>query len=168
MKKIFYLGIALAACLSSCSDDSLDNGKTVVNPVQTGDEIIFGSSLSDNTDMESRTVYGDRTTTGVPVYWSSDEKKPDTIAIYCMQSSQPADHLVKYIVKPSKSNQAVAASVDKLDPNAAGLQWGDRSTPHRFYAFYPAGAVKVLMTKMQRDRLRLISQLRNRFRNGEQ
>lgn len=143
MKKIYYcLGIALAACLSSCSDDSLDNGKTVVNPVQTGDEIIFGSSLSDNTDMESRTVYGDRTTTGVPVYWSSDEKKPDTIAIYCMQSSQPADHLVKYIVKPSKSNQAVAASVDKLDPNAAGLQWGDRSTPHRFYAFYPAGAVK--------------------------
>lgn len=142
MKKIFYLGIALAACLSSCSDDSLDNGKTVVNPVQTGDEIIFGSSLSDNTDMESRTEYGDRTTTGVPVYWSSDEKKPDTIAIYCMQSSQPADHLVKYIVKPSKSNQAVAASVDKLDPNAAGLQWGDCSTPHRFYAFYPAGTVK--------------------------
>lgn len=92
--------------------------------------------------MESRTEYGDRTTTGVPVYWSSDEKKPDTIAIYCMQSSQPADHLVKYIVKPSKSNQAVAASVDKLDPNAAGLQWGDCSTPHRFYAFYPAGAVK--------------------------
>ena len=143
MKKVYYyLGIVLAACLSSCSDDSLDNGKTVVNPVQTGDEIIFGSSLSDNTDMESRTEYGDRTTTGVPVYWSSDEKKPDTIAIYCMQSSQPADHLVKYIVKPSKSNQAVAASVDKLDPNAAGLQWGDRSTPHRFYAFYPAGAVK--------------------------
>lgn len=142
MKKIYYLGIALAACLSSCSDDSLDNGKAVVNPVQTGDEIIFGSSLSENTDMESRTVYGDRTTTGVPVYWSSDEEKPDTIAIYCMQSSQPADHLVKYIVTPSESNQAVAASVDKLDPNAAGLQWGDRSTPHRFYAFYPAGAVK--------------------------
>lgn len=143
MKKIYYcLGIALAACLSSCSDDSLDNGKTVVNPVQTGDEIIFGSSLSDNTDMESRTEYGDRTATGVPVYWSSDEEKPDTIAIYCMQSSQPADHLVKYIVTPSESNQAVAASVDKLDPNAAGLQWGDRSTPHRFYAFYPAGAVK--------------------------
>lgn len=142
MKKIYYLGIALAACLSSCSDDSLDNGKTVVNPVQTGDEIIFGSSLSDNTDMESRTEYGDRTTTGVPVYWSSNKDKPDTIAIYCMQSSQPADHLVKYIVKPSESDQAVAASVDKLDPNAAGLQWGDRSTPHRFYAFYPAGAVK--------------------------
>lgn len=142
MKKIYYLGIALAACLSSCSDDSLDNGKTVVNPVQTGDEIIFGSSLSDNTDMESRTEYGDRTATGVPVYWSSDEEKPDKIAIYCMQSSQPADHLVKYIVTPSESNQAVAASVDKLDPNAAGLQWGDRSTPHRFYAFYPAGAVK--------------------------
>lgn len=69
MKKIYYcLGIALAACLSSCSDDSLDNGKTVVNPVQTGDEILFGSKLSGDA-ADSRTVYGDRTTTGVPVYW---------------------------------------------------------------------------------------------------
>lgn len=137
MKKIYYLGIALAACLSSCSDDSLDNGKTVVNPVQTGDEIIFGSSLSDNTDMESRTVYGDRTDNGVPVYWNEDGS--DEIAIYCLQSSQPAKHLVYYNVWPDNSNPAQASAVVKT--SEAGLQWGDLNTPHRFYAFYPGSAV---------------------------
>lgn len=148
MKKIYYcLGIALAACLSSCSDDSLDNGKTVVNPVQTGDEIIFGSSLSDNANMiESRTVYGDRTTTGVPVYWSSDENNLDTIAIFCNQASQPAKHLVDYVVRPviGEDNKptATAATVVKVSTAEAGLQWGDPDTEHRFYAFYPASAVK--------------------------
>ena len=149
MKKIFYLGIALAACLSSCSDDSLDNGKTVVNPVQTGDEIIFGSSLSDNANMiESRTVYGDRTTTGVPVYWEEDGS--DEIAIYCLQSSQPANHLVHYKVKPETddldgdgiADKYQAAEVTKVNPEKAGLQWGDRNKKHNFYAFYPASAVQ--------------------------
>lgn len=147
MKKIYYLGIALAACLSSCSDDSLDNGKTVVNPVQTGDEIIFGSSLSDNANMiESRTVYGDRTETGVPVYWSSDENNLDTIAIFCNQASQPAKHLVNYVVRPVIGEDgkptATASTVEKVSTAEAGLQWGDPDKEHRFYAFYPASAVK--------------------------
>lgn len=149
MKKVCYLGIALAACLSSCSDDSLDNGKTVVNPVQTGDEIIFGSSLSDNANMiESRTVYGDRTTTGVPVYWEEDGS--DEIAIFCNQASQPANHLVHYKVMPEtedlnkdgKPDKHQAHSVTKVNTAEAGLQWGDPDTEHRFYAFYPASAVK--------------------------
>lgn len=149
MKKVCYLGIALAACLSSCSDDSLDNGKTVVNPVQTGDEIRFGSSLSDNANMiETRTVYGDRTDTGVPVYWEEDGS--DEIAIFCLQSSQPADHLVHYKVMPEtedlnkdgKPDKHQAASVTKVNTAEAGLQWGAPDTEHRFYAFYPASAVK--------------------------
>lgn len=145
MKKVCYLGIALAACLSSCSDDSLDNGKTVVNPVQTGDEIRFGSSLSDNANMiESRTVYGDRTNTGVPVYWEADGS--DEIAIFCLQSSQPASHLVHYNVKPVLDSDGepteTAAEVTKVNTAEAGLQWGAPDTEHRFYAFYPASAVK--------------------------
>ena len=145
MKKVCYLGIALAACLSSCSDDSLDNGKAVVNPVQTGDEIRFGSSLSDNANMiESRTVYGDRTNTGVPVYWEADGS--DEIAIFCLQSSQPASHLVHYNVRPVLDSEGdpteTAAEVTKVNTAEAGLQWGDTDTEHRFYAFYPASAVK--------------------------
>lgn len=142
MKKIYYyLGIALAACLSSCTDDSLDNGKTVVNPVQTGDEILFGSKLSGDA-ADSRTVYGDRTPTGVPVYW---KENGDSIAIFCPQSSQPASHLVNYIVHPELDEEgkptATAATVTKIDANKAGLQWGD-AQEHEFYAFYPAHAVK--------------------------
>lgn len=138
MKKIYYcLGIALAACLSSCSDDSLDNGKAVVNPVQTGDEILFSSKLSgDATD--SRTVYGDRTTTGVPVEWVSG----DEIAIFCPQASQPASKLVNYLVTPDDEDASTAAKVEvNFNASEVGLQWGS-SNEHRFYAFYPASAVK--------------------------
>lgn len=144
MKKVyFYLGIALAACLSSCKDDSLDNG--VKNPVQTGDEILFGSTLSGDADTvektaSTRTVYGDRTDTGVPVYWESDGS--DTIAIFCLQTSQPANHLVNYKITPDPTDKATASSVAKVNTAEAGLQWGDPNTEHRFYAFYPARAVK--------------------------
>ena len=88
----------------------------------------------------TRTVYGDRTTTGVPVYWEADGS--DKIAIFCNQASQPADHLVTYKITPDETNHAIAASVAKVNTNEAGLQWGDLDTEHRFYAFYPASAVK--------------------------
>lgn len=149
MKKIsFYLGLALTACLSSCSEDNLDNGKAV-NPVQTGDEILFGSTLSGDADVvektaSTRTVYGDRTDTGVPVYWEADGS--DEIAIFCLQASQPANHLVNYKVAPQLDNEGeptnTAATVTKVNTSEAGLQWGDPDTEHRFYAFYPASAVK--------------------------
>lgn len=131
--------MALAAILAGCSDDYLDT-KTVLHPVQTGEEIRFGSQLTGDANIDgTRTVYGDRTTTGVPVNW---KESGDTIAIFCNQASQPANHLVDYIVKPDPSNPSTARTVAKLNPTAAGLQWGDVDTEHRFYAFYPARAVK--------------------------
>ena len=147
-KSIFMLGMALTACFVSCTDDDLGN-RTVQNPVHTGDEILFGSTLSDNANMiETKTVYGDRTTTGVPVYWEDDGS--DEIAIYCLQSSQPANHLVHYKVMPEtadinqdgKPDKHQASSVTKVNTAEAGLQWGDPDTPHNFYAFYPASAVE--------------------------
>lgn len=139
-KKTFFItGMALAAILAGCSDDYLDT-KTVLHPVQTGEEIRFGSQLTGDANIDgTRTVYGDRTTTGVPVNWKGSG---DTIAIFCNQASQPANHLVDYIVKPDPSNPSTARTVAKLNPTAAGLQWGDVDTEHRFYAFYPARAVK--------------------------
>ena len=143
-KSIFMLGMALTASLISCTDDDLGNG-IVKNPVQTGDEILFGSTLSGDANVvektgQTRTVYGDRTSTGVPVYWEADGS--DTIAIFCLQASQPADHLVNYKVTPDSKDQATAATVAKVNTAEAGLQWGDRDTEHRFYAFYPASAVE--------------------------
>lgn len=143
-KSIFMLGMALTACLISCTDDDLGNG-IVKNPVQTGDEILFGSTLSGDAEViektgQTRTVYGDRTSTGVPVYWEADGS--DEIAIFCLQASQPADHLVNYKVTPDSKDQATAATVAKVNTSEAGLQWGDPNEEHRFYAFYPASRVK--------------------------
>lgn len=129
--------------LSGCADENLDN--TVKNPVKSGEEIMFGSKLSGDADViesnpGTRTVYGDRTTTGVPVYWEDDGS--DEIAIFCNQASQPASHLVNYKITPDETDHATAATVAKVNTNEAGLQWGDLDTEHRFYAFYPASAVK--------------------------
>lgn len=145
MKKNIFLiaGIALTAMLSGCADENLDN--TVKNPVKSGEEIMFGSRLSGDADVieakpGTRTVYGDRNENGVPVYWEADGS--DEIAIFCNQASQPADHLVHYKITPDETDHATAATVAKVNPSEAGLQWGDLKTEHRFYAFYPASAVE--------------------------
>lgn len=145
MKKNIFLiaGIALTAMLSGCADENLDN--TVKNPVKSGEEIMFGSRLSGDADVieakpGTRTVYGDRNENGVPVYWEADGS--DEIAIFCNQASQPASHLVNYKITPDETDHATAATVAKVNPSEAGLQWGDVDTEHRFYAFYPASAVE--------------------------
>lgn len=145
MKKNIFLiaGIALTAMLSGCADENLDN--TVKNPVKSGEEIMFGSELSGDADVieakpGTRTVYGDRNGNGVPVYWEADGS--DKIAIFCNQASQPADHLVTYKITPDETDHEKAATVAKVNTSEAGLQWGDLDTEHRFYAFYPASAVK--------------------------
>lgn len=147
MKRIVLLsGMFVAAFLSGCTDDVIDNGnnKIVDNPVKEGTEILFGSSLSGDAEDEvsvqgkvgTRTVYGERTSTGVPVYWKPEG---DEVAIFCLQTSQPADHLVNYLVKPQDGTPNLSASVESLED--VGLQWGT-DDEHRFYAFYPASAVK--------------------------
>lgn len=145
MKKNIFLiaGIALTAMFSGCADENLDN--TVKNPVKSGEEIMFGSELSGDADVieakpGTRTVYGDRNGNGVPVYWEANGT--DEIAIFCNQASQPANHLVHYKITPDETNHEIAASVAKVNPSEAGLQWGDLDTEHRFYAFYPASAVE--------------------------
>lgn len=146
MKKNIFFGIALVALLNSCTDKFDEN--RVQNPVQVGDEILFGSSISgDGSAVESRTVYGDRTDTGIPVYW---KEEGDLVAIFCPQASQPADKLVTYLVKPQMvmdeetgmevPTNGSASVTAQVKPEEAGLQWGDAPT-HRFYAFYPAKSV---------------------------
>lgn len=89
---------------------------------------MFGSSLSD--EVESRTVYGDRDENGVAVHWVDG----DEIAIFCKETSQPANHLVNYKIKPNAGDPSKASEVMKVDPNAAGLQWG-KDELHHFMLF---------------------------------
>lgn len=142
MKTNIFLGVAIMSFLAACTDEFEEN--KVQNPVQAGDEILFGSSISGDADViESRTVYGDRTDTGIPVYW---KEEGDSVAIFCPQASAPADKLVTYLVKPQKGTDGKptngSASVTaQVNPGEAGLQWGN-AEEHRFYAFYPAKSVK--------------------------
>ena len=136
MRKILYPGLFLCAILTlgACSEES---SETVVNPVQTGDEINFGSSLPED-GIATRTIYGapDAEERVFPVYWEDG----DEIAIYCPQASMPATKLARYrISAPTTEPSSTATAVTRIGD--AGLQWG-KDDLHKFYAFYPSSGVK--------------------------
>lgn len=137
MKKILYslAIVAVTFMATSCQDDELGGG--VTNPVQTGDEITFGSSLPE--DIQSRTIYGtpDAEKRVFPVYW----KDGDEIAIYCPQASMPATKLARYRISAPTTEpySSTATAVTRIGD--AGLQWGTEDL-HKFYAFYPSSGVE--------------------------
>ncbi len=138
MKKILYslAFVAVIFTAPSCQDDKLSGG--VTNPVQTGDEITFGSSLPE--DIQLKTIYGqpDTETRTFPVYWEDG----DTIAIYCPQASMPPTKLARYLISAPKTEpySSTATAVTRIGD--AGLQWGSDADLHKFYAFYPSSGVK--------------------------
>ena len=114
--------------MGSCQDELVENP---VIPAQTGDEITFGSSLTD-IEEQTRTIYGDEPVNGAyPVTWEDG----DQIAIYCPEAVQ--GNMVYYEVTPDGSNPSTSSAVTKVNPDQAGLQWGTEEE-HHFSAFYPA------------------------------
>lgn len=138
MKKILYSLAAVTLLLTaSCQDKNEIN--TIENPVQSGDEITFGSSLPE--DIQSRTIYGQPDTEKkvFPVYWEDG----DEIAIYCPQASNPPTKLARYRISAPTTEpySSTATAVTRIGD--AGLQWGsDENDLHKFYAFYPSSGVK--------------------------
>lgn len=130
-KTVYYLCLSALLGFSGCQDE-IEQEQVI--PAQTGDEITFGSAL---TDIQTRTIYGEDPVNGAyPVYWEKDGS--DQIAIYCPQAAQ--GKLVKYYVKPDDENPEHSSTVTKVNTGEAGLQWGKDET-HKFYGFYPASAV---------------------------
>mgnify|MGYP000083244379 CR=1 FL=1 len=132
MKKIVYSLLAAAmVAMSSCQDEMVENP---VTPAQTGDEITFGSSLTD-IEEQTRTIYGDEPVNGAyPVTWEDG----DQIAIYCPEASN--GNMVYYKVTPDGDNASHSSAVTKVNPDQAGLQWG-QAEEHHFSAFYPADRI---------------------------
>lgn len=130
MKRIIYSSFAVAlVALSSCSDELVENPAA---PAQTGDEITFGSSL---TDVQTRTIYGEDPVNGAyPVYWEDG----DQISIYCPEAAQ--GNLVNYKITPDQYNATTSSAVTKVNADQAGLQWGQQET-HHFSAIYPADKI---------------------------
>ncbi len=130
MKRIIYSSFAVAlVALSSCSDELVENPAA---PAQTGDEITFGSSL---TDVQTRTIYGEDPVNGAyPVYWEDG----DQISIYCPEAAQ--GNLVSYKITPNERDATISSAVTKVNADQAGLQWGQQET-HHFSAIYPADKI---------------------------
>ena len=137
MKKYgFYLCAAAAIALIGCKDDVVV--EKTVTPAQTGDEITFGSSLTD-IEEQTRTIYGDEPVTDdngtyYPVTWEDG----DQIAIYCPEASN--GNMVYYKVTPDGEDASHSSAVTKVNPDQAGLQWG-QAEEHHFSAFYPADRI---------------------------
>ena len=130
MKRIIYSSFAVAlVALSSCSDELVENPAA---PAQMGDEITFGSSL---TDVQTRTIYGEDPVNGAyPVYWEDG----DQISIYCPEAAQ--GNLVSYKITPNEQDATTSSAVTKVNADQAGLQWGQQET-HHFSAIYPADKI---------------------------
>lgn len=133
MKKYgFYLCAAAAIALIGCKDDVVV--EKTVTPAQTGNEITFGSSLTD-IEEQTRTIYGDEPENGAyPVTWEDG----DQIAIYCPEASN--GNMVYYKVTPDENDASHSSAVTKVNPDQAGLQWG-QAEEHHFSAFYPADRI---------------------------
>ena len=138
MKKFLVPFILLVSICMSCSDEQ---DKIIQNPVQEGEEIMFGAGLS--TVAQSRTEYGDYTPDDgfgyFPVNWVST----DEIAIYCPQASNPANKYAKYSIQASTPASNTALGVERLGD--CGLQWGSEDI-HEFYGLYPAKLVPADVT----------------------
>ena len=127
MKTIHYyiVSLALAFTVASCSDDM----ETPNHPANTGDEVRFSAALS---GVDTRTVYGDETGTGFPIYWVQDDKVK-------VASPQCGVKQAEYNVTVESTTQNYATSLNKT--GAAGIQWGTSETAD-FYSIYPSdGAV---------------------------
>lgn len=154
-KTIFFLSAIALFGLSGCKDSIETTGGT---PVQTGDEIQFGSILS-NSLVQTRTVYGNPTEfndgngrypKSYPVNWEDG----DEIMIFCPQASQPSNGRVNYRITPDPSKPAMAVRVDKIED--VGLQWGTgegENGTHRLYGIYPASAVKGTAEESQEGKI---------------
>ena len=134
--KIRYIAGSLACLLMVACQDTFK--ETPVEPAVTGDEITFGSSLTD-IEEQTRTIYGDKPVTDdngtyYPVTWEDG----DQIAIYCPEASN--GNMVYYKVTPDENDASTSSAVTKVNPDQAGLQWG-QAEEHHFSAFYPADRI---------------------------
>lgn len=127
IKKYFVVPLlALLAC--SCQDKEEWTAST---QLATGEEVKFGASLGEGT----RTIYGDETATGFPIYWKNGDKviisSPD-----CGNNGGVGNATYKVSVDDNDPKN-YATSIDKT--GEVGLRWGDNATGS-FYSIYPASA----------------------------
>lgn len=123
--RFYIMTLALTFLFAGCSEDELTKG----SGAKVGDEVQFGLSLS---NLDTRTVYGDETSTGFPIYWVNGDKVR-VASPQCLSGRNTAE----YEIAVQSATQNYATSMTKTGD--AGVQWGDTKTAD-FYSIYPSSA----------------------------
>lgn len=144
IKNKYTILIALVTSLifSGCRDDVFNGGNGV--PAEVGDEIFFGGSLRHEPMAKTRTVYGDKGSSGTEIKWYAGDK----VRIFCAEANAVAgnqfvDYSVDDVVSSTESptdgtvetyhNSSLSIAADE----PYGLQWGSEGN-HNFYGVYPS------------------------------
>ena len=128
----YVMTLALTFLFAGCSEDELTKGPGA----KVGDEVQFGLSLS---NLDTRTVYGEETGTGFPIYWVNGDKVR-VASPQCLSGRNSAE----YAIAVESATQNYATSMTKTGD--AGVQWGTAKTAD-FYSIYPSSASTKLEVK---------------------
>ena len=123
--RFYVMTLALTFLFAGCSEDELTKGPGA----QVGDEVQFGLSLS---NLDTRTVYGEETKTGFPIYWVNGDKVR-VASPQCLSGRNTAE----YQIAVAGEEQNYASSMTKTGDY--GVQWGNAETAD-FYSIYPSSA----------------------------
>ena len=123
--RFYIMTLALTFLFAGCSEDELTKGPGA----KVGDDVQFGLSLS---NLDTRTVYGDETSTGFPIYWVNGDKVR-VASPQCLSGRNSAE----YQIAVASTTQNYATSMTKTGD--AGVQWGNEATAD-FYSIYPSSA----------------------------
>ena len=123
-RNILIASFAALFLASSCSDVMEPDEIVKANP---GDEVVFGAALP-----ATKTVYGEETSTGFPIYWVNGDKVR-VASPQCLSGRNAAE----YKVTVTSEVQNYATSMTKTGD--VGVQWGDAGTAD-FYSIYPSSA----------------------------
>lgn len=128
-KYIVLSSVLVMAC--ACAEEDI----YPIEP-QIGSEVQFGLSLEKGVD--TRTVYGNETTTGFPIYWVNGDK----VLVASPQCSE-GNNSAEYIVTANTATQNYADELTKT--GASGVQWGS-SEKADFYSIYPSRGNSLVVT----------------------
>ncbi|MGN1219782.1 MAG: hypothetical protein ACI4TU_02445, partial [Candidatus Cryptobacteroides sp.] len=121
--KYIFLSLAAAFVATACNRElNPDNP----NKANSGDEVQFGLSLPGKT----KTVYGEETSTGFPIYWVNGDKVK-VASPQCMSGRNVAE----YAVSVNTATQNYADALTRT--GEYGVQWGSEETAD-FYSIYPS------------------------------
>lgn len=135
MKQLNLLaGALLILGLTACSDEI---GVEVERPVN-GEEVAFGTTLKNFSMPGTKTIYGVPGDESVNKYseLTINWVKGDKVRVYSPQAKENFQY-ADYVIDEATEGGSAHYYLVKDSHNDTGVRWGDVSTPHHFYAFYP-------------------------------